>query len=126
MPLVDDADRQEQHARANVERSRKQEIDVRLLELDLTARLEPLDERMFHLQFADESNPVGKPVRHQQHEAMEIQPAIHELFIVVVKVHEPDRAVSGQSSAGNATVAGAARRRRREARRRRWLAQKSI
>ena len=41
--------------------ARQQEVDVRLLELELAGLLEPLDERVLELELADESDAVRKP-----------------------------------------------------------------
>ena len=47
--LVDDADRHQQHAGAQVERRLDQDVDVGLLELELAGLFEPFDERVFEL-----------------------------------------------------------------------------
>ena len=54
--LVDDADRHEQHARADVEAARQQEVEVGLLELELARLFEALDERVLELELADEAD----------------------------------------------------------------------
>ena len=60
VPLVDDADRHQQHAGADVERARQQEVDVGLLELELAGFLEALDEGVLELQLADEADAIGE------------------------------------------------------------------
>jgi hypothetical protein len=62
--LVDDADRNQQHACANVELARDQEVDVGLLELELTRLLETFHEGMLQLQLADEAKARGEAVVH--------------------------------------------------------------
>ncbi len=71
--LVDDADRDEQHPGAEVQRRAHEEIEIRLLELELAALLEAFDDRVLELELADEPQPIGKAVREEQHETVEIQ-----------------------------------------------------
>ena len=87
VPLVDDADRHEQHARAHVEAAGQQEVHVRLLELELSRFLEPFDERVLELQLADEADAVAEAVRDEQHEAMKVEAPVLELALVEVEVH---------------------------------------
>ena len=77
----------EQHARADVERARQQEVDVGLLQLQLARLLEAFDEGVLELELADEADAVGELVRDQQHEAMEVELAVLELRLVVLEVH---------------------------------------
>ena len=72
-------DRHEHHAGAHVEAPRQQEIDVRLLELELAGFFEPLDERVLELELADEADAVAEAVRDQQHEPVEVEAAVFEL-----------------------------------------------
>ena len=58
--LVDDADRHQQHAGADVEAARQQEVDVGLFELELAGFLEALDERVLELELADEADAVAE------------------------------------------------------------------
>ena len=85
--LVEDADRHQQHAGAHVEAARQQEVDVGLFELQLAALLEALDERVLELELADEADLRRELVRHEQHEAVEVQPPVRALELVVVEVH---------------------------------------
>ena len=85
--LVDDADRHQQHARAKIDAAREQEVDIRLLQFEFARLLQPLDERVFQLQFADEPEAGGKGVRNQQDEAMEVENRGRAMGRVEVKVH---------------------------------------
>ena len=84
---VDDADGREQHACPEVELARQQEIDVRLFELELSSNFETLNERMFQLQFADESDARREAVAQEQHESVEVDRAVLMGVFVEVKVH---------------------------------------
>ena len=57
--LVDDAHRHEQHAGAEVEGPRQQEVDVGLLEFEFAGLFEPLDEGVLELELADEADARG-------------------------------------------------------------------
>ena len=61
-----------------LKRAREQEVDVRLLQLELAGVLEAFDERVLELQLADEPDAVAEAVRDEQHEAMEVEPAVLE------------------------------------------------
>ena len=87
MTLVDDAHRHQQHARAHVERTRQQEIDVRLFELELAAFFQSFDERVLQLELGDEANPRREAVIDDQHEAVEVEHAILGFAFVEMKVH---------------------------------------
>ena len=87
MPLVDDADGYEQHAGAHVEAAGQQEVQIRLLELELSRFFEPFDERMLQLQLADEADAIAEAVRDEQHETMEVEAPVFELALVEVEVH---------------------------------------
>ena len=54
---------------------RQEEVDVRLLELELAGFLEPLDERVLQLQLADEADARRERVVEEQHEAVEVEHA---------------------------------------------------
>ena len=73
VPFVDDADRHEQHPGAEVEGGVDEEIEIGLLELEFSAFLEALDDRVLDLQLADEAQAIGKAVREQQHEPVEVE-----------------------------------------------------
>ena len=75
VPLVDDADRHQHHARAQVEPARQQEVDVGLLELQLAALFEPFDERVLQLELADEPETRREGVVQQQDEPVEVEDA---------------------------------------------------
>ena len=77
--FVEDADRHEHHAGADVERARQEKVEIRLLELQLAAALEALDERVLQLELADEADAIREPVRDEQHEAVEVDDAVLEL-----------------------------------------------
>ncbi len=85
--LVEDADRHQQHAGAHVEAARQQEVDVGLFQFQFAALFQALDERVLELEFTDEADLRGELVRHEQHEAVEVQPAVRALELVVVEVH---------------------------------------
>ncbi|MEO5819601.1 MAG: hypothetical protein ABIT71_03790 [Vicinamibacteraceae bacterium] len=85
--FVEDADRHQQHAGPDVEAPGEQEVDVRLFQLEFAALLEPLDESVLELQLTDEPDARRKLVRHEQDEAMEVEPAVGPLRLVVVEVH---------------------------------------
>ena len=87
VPLVDDADRHEQHAGAHVEAARQQEVEICLLQLELAGLLEPFDERVLELELADESNAVAEAMRDQQHEAMEVEAPVFEFGLVEMEIH---------------------------------------
>ena len=55
VPLVDDADGHEHHARAEVQGRVDEEVDVRLLELQLAGLFQPFHDRVLELELADES-----------------------------------------------------------------------
>jgi hypothetical protein len=73
VPLVDDANRHEQHAGAEVQGGVNEEVQVRLLQLQLAALFQALDDRVFELELADEAQPLGEAVAEEQHEAMEVE-----------------------------------------------------
>ena len=52
---------------------RDEEVEIRLFELELAALLQALDDGVLELELADESQPIGKAVREEQHEAVEIE-----------------------------------------------------
>ena len=87
MPLVDDADRHEQHAGAHVEAARQQEVEICLLQLELAGLFQPFDQRMLELELADESNAVAEAMRDQQHEAVEVETAVFEFALVEMEIH---------------------------------------
>ena len=87
VPLVDDAHRHEQHAGAHVERASDQEIEIRLLDLELTALLEALDDGVLDFDFADEPEPRVELVRDEQDEAVEVERAVPKLWLVEVELH---------------------------------------
>ena len=60
VPLVDDADRHEQHAGAEVQRGVHEEIEVRLLELQLAALFQPFDDGVLELELADEPQSIAR------------------------------------------------------------------
>ena len=84
----------------------QQEVEVRLLELQFPRFLEPFHQRVFHFDFADESDPIAEAMGNQQDEAMEIEAAIFELELVEMEVHvagyrgRPLRRVGGGGSLG--------------------------
>jgi hypothetical protein len=80
--LVDDANRHEQHSRANVERAGQQEVDIRLLEFQLALLFQTLDDSVLELQLADEPDLFREGVCDQQDEAMEIQLGVAELGLL--------------------------------------------
>ena len=82
VPLVDDADGHQHHAGAHVEAARQQEVDVGLLELQLARLFEPLDERVFELELADEPDAIAEAVGDEQHEAMEVEAAVLEFGLL--------------------------------------------
>ena len=104
--LVDDADRHEQHPGAEVQRRAHEEIEVRLLELELPAFLEPLDHRVLELELADESQPIGKGVREQEHEPVEVQNG----WSAVGRVIEVELHVTGQRPGSRRRAARIGRR----------------
>lgn len=57
VPLVDDAQGDEHHARADVERTRDQEIEIGLFELELAGLFEPFNEGVLELELTDETDP---------------------------------------------------------------------
>src|SRR6185503_17498708 len=71
--LVDDADRREEHAGAEVHLRLEAEVEVRLLDLELARFFEPFDEAVLDLDLANEPQPLGEGVVEQQHEAMEVE-----------------------------------------------------
>ena len=87
VPLVDDANRHQHHPGAHVERPGQQEVHVCLLQFELALLFQPLDDRMFELELADEPDTVRKGVRHEQDETMEVESSVAELRVVEVKVH---------------------------------------
>ena len=87
VPLVDDADRHEQHAGAHVEAARQQEVDICLLQLELARLFQPFDQCMLELELADESNAVAEAMRDQQHEAVEVETAVFEFALVEMEIH---------------------------------------
>ncbi len=64
-----------------------EKVEIRLLELQLAAALEALDERVLQLELADEADAIGEAVRDEQHEAVEVDDAVLELALRVVEVH---------------------------------------
>ena len=60
VPLVDDADRHQQHAGPEVQLPVTQKIQVGLLQLELAAFLESFDKGVLEFQLTDEADPVAK------------------------------------------------------------------
>ena len=87
VPLVDDTDRHQEHAGAEVHGARDEEIDIGLFQLDLARRLEPLDKRVLELQLRHKPDPIGEAVREQQHESMKVERRILVLHVVQVEIH---------------------------------------
>ena len=69
---------------ADVERARKQKVDIGLFQLRLTRFFQAFDDRMLELELPDEAQAVAEPVCDEQHEAMEVEDAVAELRLVVV------------------------------------------
>ena len=93
VPLIDDADRHQEHPGAEVQLAGDEKVDVGLFELELPCLFEPLDKGMLQLELGDEPDPVREAVREQQDEPMKIEPGVLMLDIVEVEVHVPrDRA----------------------------------
>ena len=100
VPLVDDADRHQQHAGPDVEAAREQEVEIGLLELELAGLLESLDEGVLQLELADEADAVGEPVGDEQHEAVEVELGVLVVDVVEVEVHvarQPGRRRRGRA-----------------------------
>ena len=95
-----------------LKRARQQEIDVGLLELQLARVLEPLDQRVFELELADEPDAIAEAMRDQQDEAMEVEAPVFEFELVEVEVHVArDRRASAPRVAAPAGAAASAPRR---------------
>ena len=58
----------------------EQEVEVGLFELELARFLEPLDERVFELELADEADARREAVVEQQHEAVEVEDGVLALL----------------------------------------------
>ncbi len=101
VPLVDDVDRREQHACADVEAPRQEEVEIGLFELELTMFFESLDERVLELELPDEADALRKAVVDQQHEAVKIELRVDLLDIVEMEVH-----VAGNRSGGRVGLGG--------------------
>ena len=87
MPLVDDANRDEQHAGPHVEAARQEKIEVRLLELHLAGFFQAFDKCMLQLELADEPDPRREAVIEEQHEAVKIEDTVVPFGLVEVKIH---------------------------------------
>ena len=88
MALVDDANGDQQHAGAEVQGRRQQDVEVGLFELQFPRFLEPLHHRMFEFEFAYKPQSRIEVVRDEQYEAMEIQHRWpHRIVNRFVEVH---------------------------------------
>ena len=85
--LVEDADGHQEHAGADVEAARQEEVDVGLFELQLPGFLEPFDERVLQFQFAHEADSRRELMRDEQDEAVKIEAPVRQFGLVVVELH---------------------------------------
>ena len=87
MTLVDDADRHQQHAGADVEAARQQEVHVRLFQFELAGFFEAFDQGVFELDLAHEADAIAELVRDEQDEAVEVEAAVLLFDLVEMEVH---------------------------------------
>lgn len=87
VPLVDDADRHEQHASPDVKAARQQEVEVGLLQFEFAGLLEPSDQCVLQFQLADEADTVRELMSDEEDEAMEIELTVLQFGVRVVHLH---------------------------------------
>lgn len=87
MPFTDDPEWNQHHPCAEVETSGHEEVDVGLLELELAALFETLDNGVLQLEFANEPYTARETVVQQHDEPMKVDPAVLPLILVDMEIH---------------------------------------
>ena len=77
----------EQLARADVEPAIDEEIEIRLLELQLALVFAAFDDRVLHLELRDEADPIREAMREQEHESAEVDEGVGVRGIDELQVH---------------------------------------
>ena len=89
MALVDDADRDEQLAGADVEAPVEQEVEVRLFQLEFALVVAAFDDGVLDLELGDEADAIGEPVGEEQDEAAEVDDRVGVGRVDELEVHVP-------------------------------------
>src|SRR5204863_9652815 len=87
MALIDDSDRGQDHAAADVEPRLYEKIDVRLFECDFALLLAAFDQCVLDFELAPELDSIRKTMSEQKHEAMKIRFARLTFVLVEMRLH---------------------------------------